>query len=175
MYDEKPHPWENCLLPTAVLVIIILILSVSCSPRVTERITTITKDTTIVQIRERIIHDTAYVEIPVIIERNVTKDDSSHLENRFAVSDAWIQDGLLHHSLLTKPQTIDVPVDIPVSDTTTTHEHFEQTDSSGTQYVEVEKKLTAWQRFRMNVGGYTLFALLLLVGIWIFKKYYLRR
>lgn len=142
--------WERAIIPTAVLVIILLILAVSCSPRITERIITVTRDTTIVDIRERIVHDTAYVKIPEIIEKNVTRDDSSHLENKFAVSDAWIQDGLLHHSLLTKPQTIDVPVDVPVTDTTTTHEHYESNDSTNEEYVEVEKTLSWWESFQLD-------------------------
>lgn len=50
-----------------------------------------TKDSLI--IRDRVIHDTLKVPVPVYVEKNVTPDDSSHLENPYAVSDAWAKIG----------------------------------------------------------------------------------
>lgn len=154
---------------STIALVAALILAAGCSPRIVEKVVTVTRDTTIVEIHERVVHDTARVEVPLIKEVNVTPADSSHLENDFAVSDAWVKDGLLHHSLKTKPQSIEVPVAIQVSDTTTTHGHYETNDSTAIEIVEVEKPLTWWQKFRLGAFWWLLGAILLLL-CWTFRK-----
>lgn len=126
-------------------------------------------DSTKVEIHEHYVHDTARVEIPVEVEKIVTRDTTSYLENRLAVSEAVVSGGYLFHSLRTKPQTILVPVDVPVVDTTVYHGHTE------TVLVEreVEKKLTWWQKFRLNAFWWLVG--LALVGwrreiVWLVKK-----
>ena len=158
------------LLALGVVLILLPILSAGCSPEIAERIVKVveTKDSLI--IRDRVVHDTVGVEIPVIIERNVTPDDSSHLENAFAVSDAYVKDGLLHHSLSTKPQTIDVPVDIHVADTTNIHEKATKTDSTRTVIQYVEKNLSWSQKAKIGAFPWILLALIGAV-LWIFRKY----
>ena len=128
-----------------------------------------TKDSII--IRDRIIHDTARVEIPVITEKNVTKDDSSHLENQYAVSDAVVKDGLLFHTLRTKPQTIAAPLEIHVADTSTTHETYERRDSTATrtEIKEVEKPLSRWKSFKLGAFWWLILTICGLLG-WIFRK-----
>ncbi len=127
-----------------------------------------TKDSII--IRDRYVHDTVKVDVPVYVEKNVTQDDSSHLENPFAVSDAWVKDGLLHHTLRTQGK-MEVPVDIPVSDTTAIHN--ENNTATHTEKVYVEKDLNAWQKFRLRAFWWLLVGLVgALVRIfrkWIFK------
>lgn len=103
-------------------------------------------DSVRVEIHEHVVHDTARFEVPIIIENNVTRDTASHLENKFAVSDAVVSDGLLYHSLKTKPQTISVPVDVAVTDTL----YIEKEAQIRTEIVEVEKELTWWQKFRLG-------------------------
>lgn len=136
-----------------------------------ERVVTVTvtetKDSII--IRDHYIHDTARVEIPVYIEKNVTKDDSSRLENPFAVSTARIKDGLLFHDLRTKPQTIKTPVDVLVTDTTSFHEHSEKKDSVYTKTEYIEKPLTTMQRVKIKYFWWLLGGLILCLG-WIFRK-----
>ena len=128
-----------------------------------------TKDSII--IRDRIIHDTARVEIPIIVERNVTKDDSSHLENQYAVSDAVVKDGLLFHSLRTKPQTIAAPLEIHVADTTKTHDAYERRDSTATRTIiqEVDKPLSRWKSFKLGAFWWLILTICGLLG-WIFRK-----
>lgn len=140
-----------------------------CSPKIVERVVTVTRDSTTVEIHERVVHDTARVEIPKIVEVNVTPADSSHLENEFAVSDAWVEGGVLHHSLRTKPQTIEVPVAVQVSDTTTTHDHYEKTDSTAIKIVKVEKPLSWWQKARIGAFWWLCGALVLALLL-IFRK-----
>ena len=58
--------------------------------------------------------DTVLLEIPKIVEKVVTKDTVSVLENEYAKSEASVSDGLLAHSLETKP--IQQPVEVQSRD-----------------------------------------------------------
>lgn len=71
------------------------------------------QDSTRVEVRvervERV--DTAYIEVPRIVERVVTRDTVSVLENDYALSRAEVGgDGRLSHSLETKQARVPVPV-----------------------------------------------------------------
>jgi len=123
-----------------------------------------TKDSLI--IRDRVIHDTLAVPVPVYVEKNVTPNDSSHLENPYAVSDAWVEDGLLHHTLRTRGQ-MEVPVDIPVSDTTAIHS--ENNTTTHTEKVYVEKDLNRWQKAKIGAFWWLLAGLAAALA-WIFRK-----
>lgn len=115
------------------------------------------RDSVRVEYRDRIIHDTAKFEIPVIVEKNVTRDTSSHLENKYAKSDASVSDGFLSHSLESIPQIIKVPYEVPVHDTL----YFEKSSQSEIKEVEVEKPLSWWERLKIGVFPWLLLALLL--------------
>lgn len=43
------------------------------------------------------------LELPQQSETNVTPNDSSHVETDLAFSDAWIENGILHHLIKNKP------------------------------------------------------------------------
>ena len=104
-------------------------------------------------------HDTAYVDLPVIIEKVATLDTTSTLENTYAKSEAVVTAGILHHSLETKP--VSVPVQIETKEVVRDSIIFK--DRIQTQTVEVERKLTWWQKTKMNLGLVTLCELLLAV------------
>lgn len=105
------------------------------------------------------VHDTAYVELPVIVERVVTRDTTSTLENDYARSEASVQDGFLHHSLETKPVRHPVQVETKI----VYRDSIIFRDRIKTQTVEVERQLTKWQSFKMRTGGATLTLLLLAI------------
>lgn len=121
-----------------------------------------THDSTKVEVRtERIEHiDTVYIELPRQVERIVTQDTTSRLENDYAVSEVKVEAGMLHHTLETKAAKIPVPVKstIEKKDSITTNSKSEVEKEK----VYIEKELTAWQRFRLRgfwflaaiVGGY---------------------
>ena len=117
-----------------------------------EKIQTETRIETVLQT------DTVFLEVPKIVERIVTKDTVSVLENDFARSAAEVSDGLLSHSLETKPvkQPVEVQTKIVYRDSVV----FK--DVVITETVEVEKELTGWQTFKMKTGGITLTILSLL-------------
>lgn len=150
-----------------------MILCAGCSlfrPKIQWKVVKVTETKDSIVYRDRTIHDTLKMEIPIITEKNVTKDDSSHLENKYAVSDAYVRDGLLHHSLRTKPQTLEVPVDIHVTDTSTYHSIAEKSDSTGVEIQYVEKKLSWGQRTKIGLFPWLLLATAGLL-VWTFRKW----
>ena len=120
-------------------------------------------------------HDTAYVELPVIVERVATLDTTSTLENTYAKSEATVAAGILHHSLETKP--VSVPVKIETKEVVRDSIIFR--DRIQTQTVEVEKKLTAWQRTKMKTGevtmGICLLSLIILITYFLLNLLKLKR
>ena len=119
----------------------------------TERVVTETRIETVYQT------DTVLLEIPKIVEKVVTKDTASVLENDYAKSQAVVSDGLLAHSLETKPvqKPVEVQTKIVYRDSVIVK------DNVIVQTVEVEKELTGWQSFKMKMGGWFLGILILLI------------
>ena len=105
------------------------------------------------------VHDTAYVELPVIVERIVTRDTTSTLENDYARSEASVQNGFLHHSLETKPVKHPVQIETKIA----YRDSLIYRDRVETKTVEVERQLTKWQSFKMRTGGATLTLMLLAI------------
>ena len=151
--------WERAIIPTAVLVIILMLLAVSCSPKIIERVETK------IEYRDRVVHDTATFEVPVEVEKIVTRDTVSHLENNWAKSDAVVSEGLLHHSLESKPQKVYVPVEVHVTDTIW---RWKKTQVV-TKIKEVEKPLSWWKSFKLDAFWWLLAAVLVLLA-WTFRK-----
>ena len=96
--------------------------------------------------------DTVYLEVPKIVEKIVTADTVSVLENEYAKSEASVSEGLLAHSLETKPvkQPVEVQTQVVYRDSLIVK------DNVIVQTVEVEKPLTGWQSFKMAIGGWML-------------------
>ena len=124
------------------------------------------RDSTRVEVRvvEKIVRDTAWVELPVIIEKRTTLDTASTLENKYAKSEAVVSGGVLVHSLATKP--VREPVTVETKEIV--RDSIVYRDRVQTQTVEVEKKLTAWQRFQMRLGFVTSLLLVIVVIYSIF-------
>lgn len=119
------------------------------------------RDSTRVEVKviEKIVRDTAWVELPVIIEKRTTLDTASVLENKYAKSEASLSGGVLHHSLETKPVREPVPVEYKeiVKDSLVCR------DRVVTETVEIEKNLSAWQLLKIKTGGLTLAILLIVI------------
>ena len=96
--------------------------------------------------------DTVYLEVPKIVEKIVTADTISVLENEYAKSEASVSEGLLAHSLETKPvkHPVEVQTQVVYRDSVIVK------DNVIVQTVEVEKPLTGWQSFKMAMGGWML-------------------
>ena len=156
------------LLLALITVVGICFAASSCCHKIYENMEQSHVDSVRVEIRDRIVHDTTTFEIPVEIERIVVKQDSSTLENTYAKSTAFVDgDGNLHHSLETKPQTIDVPFTVSVSDTTTVH--ATETAQKETIVKEVEREFTWWEKVRLRAFWWLAGAVVILLG-WTFRK-----
>ena len=134
----------------------LLFLSVACSTmkQVTPR------EQTTVEIRTETVYvpDTVYIEIPRIVEKVQTLDTVSVLENKYAKSAASVSDGVLTHNLETKPvkEPAIVQKQIVYKDSIIVKE------VDVDHYIEMPAELTAWQSFKIKLGGYA-FALIILL------------
>ena len=118
-------------------------------------------DSTRVEVRTEVktVHDTAFVELPVIVERIQTMDTTSTLENRFARSEATVSGGILHHSLETKPAKLPAEVVHLII----FKDSLVYRDRVVTQTIEVPSKLTKWQQVRQTLGS--IFLILIVMAI----------
>ena len=119
-----------------------------------------------VKVVEKIVKDTAWFELPVIVEKVATLDTASVLENKYAKSEAVVTGGVLHHSLQTKP----VREPVSVESKETVRDSIVYRDRIQTNTVEVEKKLTGWQQAKMKVGG-VCFILIILIGLYFIYSF----
>ena len=119
-----------------------------------------------VKVVEKIVKDTAWFELPVIVEKVATLDTASVLENKYAKSEAIVAGGVLHHSLQTK--SVREPVSVESKETV--RDSIVYRDRIQTRTVEVEKKLTPWQQAKMKVGGIC-FILIILIGLYFIYSF----
>lgn len=138
----------------------------SCCP--CRSLTSSTADSTRIEtvVRTEFVRDTVYIDVPREVVREIVAD-SSHLETEYARSDARIlSDGRLYHSIENKvhKRPVEVQKVIEYRDSIVCKER------SVKEVVEVEKRLTAWQRFQMT--GFWMFvtAIIVAVVLWIRKK-----
>ncbi len=147
-------------------IILISLLSsmfgVGCYP--CRNITTTQRDSTYVELQPRQIalYDTVHFDIISHTEKAVAHTDSSFLENPYATTTAIIlPTGELHHTLESKPQTIAVEyrTEVEVRDSIIYKSRTE------TKIVEVEKRLTSWQR--VQIRGFWLLVTMLSGAIFL--------
>ena len=120
-----------------------------------------------VKVVEKIVKDTAWFELPVIVEKVATLDTVSVLENKYSKSEAVVTGGVLRHSLQTKP----VREPVSVESKETVRDSIVYRDRIQTKTVEVEKKLTWWQSLKMKTGGITLLAIVLIVILFLISHF----
>ena len=147
-----------------IALLLLILPAASCgAARVTPSVT----DSTRVEVRTRIVRqiDTAFIELPVIVEKVATLDTASVLENKYAKSEAIVSEGVLHHSLATKPvrQPVAVEKEIVYKDSLVFR------DRVSTETVEIEKQLNWWQRLRLFLGTLVLIAALAAIAYFIIK------
>ncbi len=149
--------------PSALLAIALCLSACGTARPVLESDSTRVEVKTVVET----IHDTAYVQLPVIVERVATLDTASVLENKYAKSAAFVSGGVLTHSLETKPAKEPVAVEKQI----VYRDSLVYRDRVVTETVEVEKKLSAWQSFKMKAGGFSIVILLIVILYTIFTNF----
>ena len=137
-----------------ILSLLLLLVACSSAKQVTPR------EQTTVEIRTETVYvpDTVYIERPQIVSRVETLDTVSVLENRYAVSEASVAGSVLKHSLEVKPikEPVAIQKEIIYRDSIV----LQQVDVD--HYINVPAELTAWQSFKIKLGGYA-FALIILL------------
>lgn len=123
------------------------------------------RDSVRVEYRDRIVHDTTTFTVEKEIEKIITRDTVSHLENSWAKSDAVVSDGFLSHSLESIPQIVKVPYEVEVRDTII----VEKSAQTEVKEVKVEKPLSWWQRLKIGAFPW-LVGLCLALLLWTFRK-----
>ena len=141
-----------------ILFLLSLLAASSCG---TARHTPSVADSTRVEVRveREFIRDTAYIELPVIIEKRATLDTASTLENKYAKSEVSVSGGVLTHSLSTKPvkEPVIVQHEIVYRDSLVYRDRVVRED------IYIEKELTWWQRFCLKVGSVSLILIVIAI------------
>ncbi|MBR3653266.1 MAG: hypothetical protein IKN60_04865 [Bacteroidales bacterium] len=117
-------------------------------------------DSTVISIKD----STVFVQLPAEESSAVLPDGyHSHVQTSLAESDAWVSDGLLHHTIRNRSD-YQLPVVVPITTTATVIR--QDSDHTGltqrTVIKEVERKLTWWQRFR--IGSFFWLLALAIIG-----------
>lgn len=102
----------------------------------------------------------------MIVEKVVTLDTASVLENRYAVSEAVVSGGRLSHSLATKGVREPVKVEKEI----VYRDSLVYRDRVVREEVKVEKQLSWWQRVKMKTGGVCLLAILLIIIYFVIRQ-----
>ncbi len=154
------------VIPTLLLFITFL---PGCSPKITERIITITQT----EVRDSLVwrDTTLYVPIPLESDQVIVQvGDTSRLSTSVAESVAFVGgDGFLHHTLENKRAPLEYQFKWPEHILTTTVTNTTETAHIITREVKVEKPLSWWQKARMRAFWWLLGCLILCFA-WIFRK-----
>lgn len=118
------------------------------------------KDSTVVHIVDsiRIIDSLILVPVPEGSDKAKLPDtDTSYLSTSVAESEAFVKDGVLHHSLRNKSEAI-IPIKVSIPVRIHTQEKGLIRYLREVERVEVEKELSRWQRFLQSLGWPVLIA-----------------
>ena len=150
--------------------VVCVLLPAGCSPRVIERIVTITQT----EVRDSTAWKDTTIYVPIPLESDqaiVHVGDTSHRETSVAESDAWVgKDGMLHHNIRNKtdarlPYNLKLPEHWLYTGVTNTKEH----EQGIIKEVKVEKPLSPIQKAKIGAFWWLL-ALVLGLGAWTFRK-----
>lgn len=155
--NSDVHRLFFCAMKRTTYILALLLAAASCGcPKAITR-TEVRRDSIIVSSVEY--RDTTiYVPVPSGESKGTAlPTDTSRLETDVAVSEAWLADGWLHHTLRNKDTALPFRVTIP------RYRYFEgiryDRAETLTRTEQVERPPTWWQRLRMN-GFWVLLATL---------------
>lgn len=150
----------------------IFLISLQCVACASARQVTPSENTRVEMRTETVFQkDTVYLELPILVEKVQTLDTMSVLENRYAKSEAIVADGVLVHSLATKPVKEPIEVETKV----VYRDSLVYVDKIVKETVEVAKPLSGPNRFFLAFGKWT-FIILLGFGFWkLFKLTHLSK
>ena len=150
----------------------IFLISLQCVACASARQVTPSENTRVEMRTETVFQkDTVYLELPLLVDKVQTLDTMSVLENRYAKAEAIVADGVLVHSLATKPVKEPIEVETKV----VYRDSLVYVDKIVKETVEVAKPLSGPNRFFLAFGKWT-FIILLGFGFWkLFKLTHLSK
>lgn len=143
----------------------LLSLVVSCA---TPKVVLDQRDSTVIHIKDSIRFRDSLVLVPVPQGADKAKlpdTDPSFLQTSVAESEAFVKDGVLHHSLRNRSEAV-IPIRITIPERIRTEEKGLTRYLKQVERIEVEKELSRWQRFLQGLGWTALIAIVL----WIINK-----
>lgn len=113
----------------------------------------------------------AEIDIPRQVETNATPDDSSHVETDMAYSDAWIRDGMLHHTIANKQGKYKTEAFVPQTTEKINREAVVTKEIPVPQPypIEVERELTMMEQMKLAAFWYLVGAVVVCVCL-LFRK-----
>lgn len=126
------------------------------------------KDSTVIHIKDSIRFRDSLVLVPVPEGADKAKlqdTDTSFLKTSVAESEAFVKDGVLHHSLRNRSEAV-IPIRITIPERIRTEEKGLTRYLKQVERIEVEKELSRWQRFLQGLGWTALIA----VALWVARK-----
>lgn len=126
------------------------------------------KDSTVIHIKDSIRFRDSLVLVPIPEGADKAKlpdTDTSFLQTSVAESEAFVKDGVLHHSLRNRSEAV-ISIRITIPERIRTEEKGLTRYLKQVERIEVEKELSRWQRFLQGLGWTALIA----VVLWIINK-----
>ena len=126
------------------------------------------KDSTVIHIKDSIRFRDSLVLVPIpegADKAKLADTDTSFLQTSVAESEAFVKDGVLHHSLRNRSEAV-IPIRITIPERIRTEEKGLTRYLKTVERVEMEKALSRWQRFLQGLGWTALIA----VVLWIINK-----
>lgn len=126
------------------------------------------RDSTVINIKDSIRFRDSLLLVPVPEGADKAKlpdTDTSFLQTSVAESEAFVKDGVLHHSLRNRSEAV-IPIWITIPERIRTEEKGLTRYLKQVERIEVEKELSRWQRFLQGLG----WAALIAVVLWIINK-----
>lgn len=125
-------------------------------------------DAELVHIKDSIRFRDSLVLVPVPEGADKAKlpdTDTSFLQTSMAESEAFVKDGVLHHSLRNRSEAV-IPIRITIPERIRTEEKGLTRYLKQVERIEVEKELSRWQRFLQGIG----YAVLIAGALWLAWK-----
>ena len=143
-----------------------LLVLASCSTG--RRLQEYQRDSVAVIIRDSIRFRDSLVLVPVpegSDKARLPDTDTSFLQTMVAESEAFVKDGILHHSLRNRSEAV-IPIRVTIPERIRTEEKGLTRYLKQVERVEVEKELSRWQRFLQGIG----YAVLIAGALWLAWK-----
>ena len=125
-------------------------------------------DTEVIHIKDSIRFRDSLVLVPVPEGADKAKlqdTDTSFLQTSMAESEAFVKDGVLHHSLRNRSEAV-IPIRITIPERIRTEEKGLTRYLKQVERIEVKKELSRWQRFLQGIG----YAVLIAGAFWLAWK-----